>query len=279
MSETITAERDLVGDHAAGPAGATRVPARLAGASRPEFLQDEILAEVFARTAAERPTATALRDPTRSLSYGEVDRRADAMARGLAARGLGPRKVAGLWMQRGLDLLIAQIAIAKTGAAWLPFDADAPADRVAVCLGDAEAVLLVTDGAFAAAHGAGMPCPAGDRGRTRVRRRGHRARRRAGRRDGAGRPRLSDLHVWLDRHAQGHRGHQPQHLPLPARRQRPLRDLGRRRGVPGRVGRLRPVDGGDLDPLSWSGASLFVATRDILGEADALPDVLNDARA
>ena len=39
-------------------------------------------------------------------------------------------------MQRGFDLLVAQIAIAKTGAAWLPFDADAPVDRVAVCLQD-----------------------------------------------------------------------------------------------------------------------------------------------
>ena len=50
------------------------------------------------------------------LTYADVDRRADAMARGLLGRGLGPREVAGLWMQRGFDLLVAQIAIAKTGA-------------------------------------------------------------------------------------------------------------------------------------------------------------------
>ena len=47
--------------------------------------------------------------------------------------------VVGLWMQRGGDLLTAQIAIAKTGAAWLPFDADAPRERIAVCLKDAGA--------------------------------------------------------------------------------------------------------------------------------------------
>ena len=57
--------------------------------------------------------------------------------------GIGPGDVVGLWMARGPDLLVAQIAITKTGAAWLPFDADAPADRVAVCLDDAEAKALL----------------------------------------------------------------------------------------------------------------------------------------
>ena len=42
-------------------------------------------------------------------------------------------------MARGPELLICQIAIAKTGAAWLPFDADAPVERIAICLEDAEA--------------------------------------------------------------------------------------------------------------------------------------------
>ncbi|WP_249351739.1 AMP-binding protein, partial [Corallococcus exiguus] len=49
-------------------------------------------------------------------------------------------------MPRGSDLLIAQIAITKSGAAWLPFDTEAPIDRVAACLSDAEAKgLLVPD--------------------------------------------------------------------------------------------------------------------------------------
>ncbi len=67
-----------------------------------------------------------------------------AIARGLARRGIGPGDVVGLWLGRGVDLLIAQIAITKTGAAWLPFDADVPAERVAVCLSDASAKILLT---------------------------------------------------------------------------------------------------------------------------------------
>jgi non-ribosomal peptide synthetase component F len=47
-------------------------------------------------------------------------------------------------MPRGLDLLVSQIAITLTGAAWLPFDADAPVERIAVCLGDCAASGLIT---------------------------------------------------------------------------------------------------------------------------------------
>ena len=62
--------------------------------------------------------------------------------------------------------------------------------------------------------------------------------------------RLHDLYVRFDGHAQGHRHHRPQHLPLPALRQRGLRAQRERRRVPGRLRRLRPVDGGNLDSLS-----------------------------
>ncbi len=128
------------------------------GERHPEFLRDELLAEIFAEAVAAHGSAPALRSPARTMTYTQVDEASNALARGLLRRGLAPGKVAGLWMQRGIDLLIAQIAIAKTGAAWLPFDADAPADRVAVCLTDASAHLILTDDAFAAEHGAALNC-------------------------------------------------------------------------------------------------------------------------
>jgi amino acid adenylation domain-containing protein len=85
----------------------------------------------------------------RRFTYREVDTQATAIARGLVARAIGPGDVVGLWMARGLELLIAQLAITKTGAAWLPFDADAPVDRIAVCLADASAKGLLTSAGFA----------------------------------------------------------------------------------------------------------------------------------
>ncbi len=54
-------------------------------------------------------------------------------------------------MARGPDLLVAQIGITMAGAAWLPFDAEAPADRVGVCLADAGAKALLVSPALAAA--------------------------------------------------------------------------------------------------------------------------------
>ncbi|WP_410492205.1 Pls/PosA family non-ribosomal peptide synthetase [Bosea sp. 685] len=118
--------------------------AALAGEKRPDLIRDEVLGEIFAATVAARGGETALRDGARSLSYAEVWAAAGRQARGLAFAGVGPGDMVGLWMPRGIDLLIAQIAITRSGAAWVPFDAEAPVERIAVCLKDAEAKGLVT---------------------------------------------------------------------------------------------------------------------------------------
>ena len=133
---------------------------RLMGPVRPEFRRDELLAELFAATVEAHPDAVCLRSGRFTHSYAEVDALATGIAHGLLHAGLRPGHVAGLWMARGPELLIAQIAIAKTGAAWLPFDADAPVERIATCLADAEASLLLSSEIFRAKTvGHAMPCP------------------------------------------------------------------------------------------------------------------------
>ena len=136
-----------------------RPKAVLHGARLPHLVRDELLAEIFAATVVARPDAVAMIAGGERLTYVEVDARAEAIARGLLKRGVRPGDVVGLWMARGHDLLIAQIAIAKTGAAWLPFDADAPVDRIAVCLSDAKAKGLLTSEAFARKPLAAIQCP------------------------------------------------------------------------------------------------------------------------
>ncbi|WP_430911702.1 Pls/PosA family non-ribosomal peptide synthetase [Methylobacterium sp. sgz302541] len=134
-----------------GPAPGRAV---LRGPSRPELIRDEVLPEIFLGSVQARPDHPALIDGAArdaaglhpSLSYGEMAVRAKAIARALKSRGIGPGDVVGLWMARGIDLLVAQVGITLSGAAWLPFDAEAPADRVGVCLGDAKAkALLVSE--------------------------------------------------------------------------------------------------------------------------------------
>lgn len=138
--------------------------AMMAGDKRPELLRDEVLGEILAATVADRGAHPALVDGSRRLSYDEVWAQAGRQARGLALQGVGPGDLVGLWMPRGIDLLVAQIAITRAGAAWIPFDAEAPVERIAVCLADAQAKGIVTCDAWtgrAAATGRSVWTPDG----------------------------------------------------------------------------------------------------------------------
>jgi len=125
---------------AANPAGG----AVLRGPSRPDFLREECLADILRATARQRPNHPALIWGTRQISYQELDLASERLAGALVRRGAGPGRIAGLFLPRGADLLMAQAGVAKSGAAWLPFDADTPLDRVKICLDSARAAGLVT---------------------------------------------------------------------------------------------------------------------------------------
>ena len=117
----------------------------LRGPQRPDLLRDEILADLFEATAARQPDHIALMFGDRQLRYGELNAMADAVAHRLIdTHDVCPGTIVGLWMPRGIELLVLQLAIAKTGAAWLPLDAQTPVERVAACLEDAQAVLLIS---------------------------------------------------------------------------------------------------------------------------------------
>jgi len=113
---------------------------------RPELLRDERLAELFATTVARTPDATALVFADQTLSYAELDRRANRVANALRARGIGRGAFVGLWLARSADLHITLLGILKSGAAYIPFDFDAPPDRVASCMEDCGARAIITDG-------------------------------------------------------------------------------------------------------------------------------------
>jgi amino acid adenylation domain-containing protein/non-ribosomal peptide synthase protein (TIGR01720 family) len=97
--------------------------------------------------AAERPAATALVFGERELTYGELLRRAEVVARELVARGAGPDGVVGLLCERSLELVVGLLAILKTGAAFLPLDPDYPATRLEHLLDDSRVSLVLTTGA------------------------------------------------------------------------------------------------------------------------------------
>ncbi|MDT7516151.1 Pls/PosA family non-ribosomal peptide synthetase [Rhodoferax mekongensis] len=116
----------------------------LRGPDMPELLSPEILADLFEASALRAPHSIALTDGVTSLTYEELNTQADRAASHLLANGIVGGDMVGLWLPRGIPLLVLQLAIAKTGAAWLPMDADTPAERVWTCLEDAAAKGLIS---------------------------------------------------------------------------------------------------------------------------------------
>lgn len=124
-------------------------PDILLGPQRPDLLRDEVLADLFEATAARRPEHAALIFEGRSLNYRELDAMANLAASRLLDAGVRPGQIVGLWLPRGIELIAMQLAIAKTGAAWLPSDADTPVERIGICLDDAGAAGIVSCGEWA----------------------------------------------------------------------------------------------------------------------------------
>ncbi|NEX59527.1 Pls/PosA family non-ribosomal peptide synthetase [Noviherbaspirillum galbum] len=149
MSISIDADQLPASEPSTTVAGIAR-QSILLGAERPEFIRDEILADLLETTARRQPDHPALIDGERVVSYGELDMAANRVASRLIAAGVGPGQIIGLWLPRGADLLIMQAGIAKTGAAWLPFDADTPLERILICLADASSPGLVSCESFEA---------------------------------------------------------------------------------------------------------------------------------
>ena len=80
-----------------------------------------------------------------SVTYAELDARAERLARALGARGVGGGDVVALSLPRGIDQIVAVVAVLKAGAAYLPLDPDHPPARRAFVLDDAAPTLVVDD--------------------------------------------------------------------------------------------------------------------------------------
>ena len=115
----------------------------LAGASR--ALPDRRAHEVFEDQARARPEAIAAVHGSGQLTYGELNARANRLARALLARGLTPETVVGVVTERNLDWLTAVLAIFKAGGAYLPIEPRFPAERIARMLSRAGCRLVLTE--------------------------------------------------------------------------------------------------------------------------------------
>jgi amino acid adenylation domain-containing protein len=111
----------------------------------------------LARQAAATPGACAVSFEGATLTYRELDRRANQVARHLRALGVGRGAVVGICMARTLELPIALVGVQRAGGAYLPLDPDFPPDRLSYMLADAGARALVAAGPLPP----GLEVPAG----------------------------------------------------------------------------------------------------------------------
>ncbi|GAA3067050.1 hypothetical protein GCM10020254_08300 [Streptomyces goshikiensis] len=105
---------------------------------------DRTVVELFEEQAARTPGATALIFEEDSLSYRELNERANRLARSLVEHGAGPEQIVALTLPRCLDTFVAMVAVLKAGAAYLPVDPDYPDERVAYMLTHTRPALALT---------------------------------------------------------------------------------------------------------------------------------------
>ncbi|MDQ3824966.1 MAG: condensation domain-containing protein, partial [Actinomycetota bacterium] len=102
--------------------------------------------ELFEAQVASSPEATALVSGDLRLSFDELNRRANQLARHLVAQGAGPERMVALALPRSAEMVVAILAVLKAGAVYVPLDSGYPAERITYMLGDAHPVLMVTTG-------------------------------------------------------------------------------------------------------------------------------------
>ncbi|MFD7161870.1 amino acid adenylation domain-containing protein [Streptomyces violascens] len=112
--------------------------------------------ETFEARAAGTPHKTAVVSGAEELEYATLNARANRLARLLAGRGVGPEGVVAVMLPRSPQMVVAALAVLKTGAAYLPVDSAYPVDRIAYMLDDARPVVVLTDTATAG-RPAGLP--------------------------------------------------------------------------------------------------------------------------
>ncbi|TAK34570.1 MAG: amino acid adenylation domain-containing protein [Saprospiraceae bacterium] len=108
------------------------------------FPGDVCLHHLFERQAAQRPEATALVFGEQSMSYAEMNRRADALAQQLVDMGIQTEDFVALHLERSFHLMVAVFAVLKAGGAYVPIDVDYPKERLAYMVNDAGAKVILT---------------------------------------------------------------------------------------------------------------------------------------
>jgi amino acid adenylation domain-containing protein len=116
-----------------------------------QFPSDSTLSALIEAQVARTPDATAVAFEGETVTFAELDRRANQVAGRLRGLGVGPETLVGVCAERSLELVVGLLGVLKSGAAYVPLDPEYPADRLAFMVADSAAPVLLTQRKLAAA--------------------------------------------------------------------------------------------------------------------------------
>ncbi|MFK3940327.1 amino acid adenylation domain-containing protein [Pseudomonas monteilii] len=140
------AEVDLTLDRLSILSNAERDQLLAFSVSQRDYPRDQTLAQLFEARAARAPAACAVVDGPRTLSYAQLEAQANRLAHALQARGVGAGDHVVLQLPRSLELLVAQLAVIKCAAVYVPLDIHAPLERRRFMVEDCQAALVIGQG-------------------------------------------------------------------------------------------------------------------------------------
>jgi amino acid adenylation domain-containing protein len=109
-----------------------------------DYPSERCIHELFEEQAARSPAAVAVIFGDRQLTYGELNARANQLARYLQGLGVGPETLVGVCLERSLEMMVGLLGILKAGGAYVPLDPGYPQKRLAFMLADTQAPVLLT---------------------------------------------------------------------------------------------------------------------------------------
>lgn len=109
-----------------------------------DYQENQFIHQVFEMQADRTPDAVAVRFADQQITYRELNKRANKLARYLQRLGVGPEVLVGLLLEQSIEMLVGMIGVLKAGGAYLPIDPACPAERLSFILNDAQVAVLVT---------------------------------------------------------------------------------------------------------------------------------------
>jgi amino acid adenylation domain-containing protein len=108
------------------------------------YPRERLIHQLFEQQVSRTPRAVAAMHEGRSVTYAELNARANQLARYLQEQGVGPNRLVALCLERSINMLVGLLAALKAGAAYVPVDPNYPPERVAYMLEDAAPQVVLT---------------------------------------------------------------------------------------------------------------------------------------